>query len=395
MSHPLASKHARSKAVFGEPALWRKLRVSGYMWFRQTETAVERIGSQLREPSPNLQGREVRFLIQNQAFQEARDYLERELGTGRALKQQAELQYLLARCYLGQGLIAEAKEQVEQALGGQPHNAEFWEVLADCLLEQGEWQEAIAALDKALRVAPTRAAILYRMGSIYARQGEYVEALRCFSGCCQLLPRNAVYWEMKAETHLHLNQMPEACDSFEKSLRYSINLEVATRLAYCYVQLGNVKKGIRYYKIILKHETDNYDALCNLAAVYQNQGKSLEALNLLERAHSNYPNDPILANNLAYVLVQLGRTRKAIEQYHAALRLAPANPLILYNLSICLVRRGNWEEAMDTLNNLLEIEPDNSAAWALLGNIYEQWKQYEIAIDCFNRALHLSGQAAK
>jgi len=342
----------------------------------------------LKEESPRPRVKEVRYLIKNQAFQEAREYLEALDMEQR--ENRAEIKYLLAQCYLGQGLVQEAKQSVGAALELEPERAEYWDLLADCLLELGDWQQATQALDKSLRTAPKRAETIFRLGTIYSYHGEHLEALRCFQGCCQLRPHNPVYWEMKAETHLHLGQVQQASGSFERALRYSANIDVAARLAYCYVQLGNIKKGIKYYETVLKHEPDHYDALCNLAAVYQNEGRSLEALTLLERAQSVHPNDPILLNNLAYTLVHLGRTRKAVEYYQAALRLAPEHPLVLYNMSVCLVRRGNWEEAILTLEKLLEKNPEHSEAWALLGNIYDQMKQYDIATDCFNKSLKLA-----
>lgn len=387
MYQPLASNEERQGSPPSLPAWWQQFKVFRYMWFGKTEVAIDYLVQTLKEDSPKLRLPEVRFLIKNQALQEAREYLEK-FDTEN--EHQADILYLLACCYLGQGLVQEAKTKVEKALEMQPEKAAYWDNLADCLLEQGDWRAATVALDKSLRSAPTKAETLYRLGSIFAYHEEYLEALRCFQGCCELSPRNPVYWELKAETHLHLGQIEQACQSFEKSLRHSVNLEVATRLAYCYIQLQNIKKGIRYYEIVLKHEPDNYDALCNLAAVYQNQDRSMEALNLLERAQNLYPHDPILTNNLAYTLVQLGRTRKATEQYYTALRLAPDNPLILYNLSVCLVRRGNWEDGVQTLQKLLEIDPEHSAGWALLGNIYEHLTQYDIATDCFNRALKLA-----
>ena len=93
---------------------------------------------------------------------------------------------------------------IEQAIHLKPQNANYWDLLADCYLELGDWREAIRALDNSLRAAPQHAETNYRLGIIYAFHDEYLEALRCFQGCCQLQPRESLYWEMKAEMHLHL-----------------------------------------------------------------------------------------------------------------------------------------------------------------------------------------------
>jgi tetratricopeptide (TPR) repeat protein len=330
----------------------------------------------------------VQQVIEHQAYQEARDYLESIVG--KFPKFDGEVQLLLARCYYNQGLIAEALGILHLILNSEPEKSEYLELQADCLLEQGDWQGAIDSLNKAIRTNPKNVLTIFRMGTIYSYHGEHLEALRCFQGCCELKPRHSMYWEMKGETHLQLEQILQAAQSFEKALRYSYEPDLAARLAYCYIQMNQSKKGISLYRQVLKHDPDHYDALCNLAAVYQNQGRSLEALNLQEKAYLLYPNDPILLNNMAYTMLQLGRSRKATEYYHEALKLAQSHPLILYNLAVCHVQRGNWESGIETLNQLLDIHNSNSEGWALLGNIYEQTSHHELAIDCFNRALKLA-----
>lgn len=330
----------------------------------------------------------VRRLIEHEVYQEARDYLEKFIGIDEG--QDAEIYYLMARCYMAQGLILEAMGKIQYALDKEPQNALYLEMEANIELEQGDWSAAIATLNKALRTNPQNSEILFRLGTVYTYHGEHQEALRCYQGCCKIKPHRAEYWEMKAESHVQLRQMAQAVVSFDRALRYGVNPDVVARLAYCYVQLNELKKGIHYFKLVLKHEPDHYDALCNLAAVYQNLGQSLEALHFQEKAYSLCKNDPILLNNMAYTLVQLGRSRKATEYYQEALKIAQENPLILYNLAVCHVQKGSWEAGIDTLGRLLKIEPDHSEGWALLGNIYEQRSEYERAIDCFNRSLKLA-----
>jgi len=384
MNLPVASNTKQSRSSY----LWNSLQARWHHRLGKTDEAIQNWVDLLNRDSNKPRFKEVGYLIEVQALQEAREYLERLESDPN--EDSAEISYLLSRCYLGQALIPQAKVKIEQAIHKKPQNAKYWDLLADCHLELGDWREGIKALDNSMRAAPQNAETNYRLGMIYAYHEEFLEALRCFQGCCQLRPRESLYWEMKAEMHLLLEQLTDACNSFEKALRYGGTPNLAARLAYCYVQNGEIKKGIQYYKYTLKYEPDHYDSLNNLAAVYQNRGRSQDALTLLERAKTIYPKDPILLNNLAFTLVHQGRTRKAAEYYREALALTPDHPLILYNLCVCLTRKGNWQEGIDLLNQLIKIDPNHSAGWALLGNIYDQIDQYDIAIDCFNKALKLA-----
>ncbi|EGW38066.1 tetratricopeptide repeat protein [Desulfosporosinus sp. OT] len=389
MDLPLASNVKQKRQSLQSSYLWNSLRAKWHHRLGKTDEAIQNWVDLLNQDCPKPRLKEVRYLIEAQAFQEARDYLE-GLPSKQSDDDSAEISYLLARCYLGQALIPQAKEMIQQAIHLKPQKAIYWDLLADCHLEFGDWREAIKALDNSLRAAPQNAETNYRLGIIYAYHEENLEALRCFQGCCQLRPRESLYWEMKAEMHLLLEQVADACISFDRALRYGGTPDLAARLAYCYVQNNEIKKGIQYYKFVLKYEPDHYDSINNLAAVYQNEGRSQDALNLLERAKNIYPKDPILLNNIAFTLVHLGRTRKAEEYYREALELVPNHPLILYNLSVCFTRKGNWQEGINSLNQLIELDPNHSAGWALLGNIYDQMDQFDTAIDCFNKALKLA-----
>ncbi|MDD2234580.1 MAG: tetratricopeptide repeat protein [Desulfitobacteriaceae bacterium] len=369
-------------------AWWLKFQTLRYKLFGRIDEAIAYTVQLLKYELPEIRLNEVRFLIKVKAYNEARDYLEMTNCSNK--DNQAEIKILYAKCYLGLGLCAKAKAAIRDALEIEPEKAEYWNLMADCLLEQGDWQAAIGALDNSMKAAPKQAETIFRMGMVYAYHEKIHEALRCFHGCCQLRPRCAQYWEMKAEMHLLLGQIQQASRGYEKAFRFAVQPELAVRLAYCYINLGKIKKGIKYYELVLKHEPDHYDALCNLAAVYQNQDRSIEALNLLERAYRIYPNDAILLNNMAYTLVHLGRTRKAMDTYHSALKLDPDNLQIMYNLSVCLVQKGKCEEGIESLNKVLEINPQHSESWALLGNIYDKMAQHDIAIDCYNRSLNLA-----
>jgi len=387
MTLPLASNVKQNGPSAKNSYLWNSLLAKWHHRIGRTDEAIVTWVDLLNRDSPKLDLKVVRCLIEAQAFQEARDYLESQESKQH---ESPEVNYLLARCYVGQALIPEAKKKIEQAIHAKPQNSIYWDLLADCFLELGDWREASKALDNSLRAAPKHAETNYRLGIIYAFHDEYLEALMCFQGCCQLQPHNSLYWEMKAEMHLLLEQLPDACDSFENAIRYGGTPDIAARLAYCYIQNNQIKKGIKYYKLTLKYEPEHYDSLSNLAAVYQNLGRSQDALNLLERAKGLFPKDPILLNNYAFTLVHQGRTRKAAEYYREALELTPNNPLILYNLSVCITRKGNWQEGIVLLKSLIEIDPNHSSGWALLGNVYDQIDQFDTAIDCYNKALKLA-----
>jgi len=336
--------------------------------------------------------KEIHKLIDNGSYQEAKDYLEKIvlLNNVQEKELRVSILFLLARCYYGLGSLDDALLNLDEAISYQPDNIEVLKLKADCLLELGKWQEAILIFHKLLRLTPSDDKILYRLGNIYMFYGEYEEALICFKGCCKLRPSNSDYWEMKAEMLVKLNILEEACYSYNKALRLGGKFHILPRLAYCYAITGNIIKAQKLLIKALKIEPDNYEVLCNLAAIYHKLDKNDQAYRLFYKAYNLNQNDPILLNNLGYVCFKLGRTRKAIEYYNQALKIEPSNITILYNLSNSFLAKGQLEEACKTLEKIISIDSENSSAWALLGNAYEQLSKYNIAVDCYNKSLKLA-----
>lgn len=381
------TKQYSKKNIINISPLFGLVRAYRSFLFGNKESGIQKLKELLRVKTHHPMLHVVHQLIEAGVYTETQEYLQ-DMQCEHPYH--AEIKYYLSRCYFSEGNLEQARNLIKQALDIEPGQAKYWSLLADCLLEFGYWREATEALNMALLAEPKKAENFYRLGTVFALNGEKEAALLCFQGCCQLNRHNPAFWEAKGEMHLQLEQMEEACISFEKSWRYGAEPEVLARIAYCNIQMNRINQGIKYYERILKYDPEHYDALCNLAAVFQNQNRSMDALNLLERALEIKPNDAILLNNLAYTHVHLGRTRKAVEYYNEALKIMPKHPMILYNLSVCLTKKGNWEESIATIHNLLEVDPEHSEGWALLGNIYDAISEYPTAVDCYNRSLKLA-----
>ena len=333
---------------------------------------------------------EIKKLIDMKVYKEAQVYLESMLEYKHKTEQLGEIYYLLARCLHGQGYVEEALKHIECALQLQPYNSSFFNLQADCFLELGEWEKATNCLNQSLRSSPTDAESIYRLGTIYQFHGEYSEALNCFNGCCKLKPFNPDYWEMKGEMLLKNNLVNAAASCFHKAVKYGGRVQIFIRLAYCYAKSGQLKKSQKLLQRVLKNDPDDYDALCNLAAVYHKLDKSDQAYKLLQKAYVLNCNDPLLLNNFGYISHSLGRNRKAIELLNKALMTNPDDIVALYNLGVCYAKTGQFEEARNVLEHLTSLDKGNKNAWILLGNVCEQLYDYNSAVDCFNISLGLA-----
>ena len=91
---------------------------------------------------------------------------------------------------------------------------------------------------------------------------------------------------------------------------------------------------------------DRVDLRYAEASIYEEQGRTADALRELEKLVSARPDDPAALNALGYTLAdhsrELTRARRLIETAHAA---APKNAAILDSLGWVLFRQGHGAEA--------------------------------------------------
>jgi serine/threonine protein kinase/tetratricopeptide (TPR) repeat protein len=160
-----------------------------------------------------------------------------------------------------------------------------------------------------------------------------------------------------------------------------------------------------------------------LGTVYQQTGKTDEAINELKNAlklapnsdegyrrlgdalRSKNENDSIAAykkaieinpyywanhNSLGAALLKFGRTDEALEAFKEVTKLAPNNPMGWSNIGGVYFSESNWNEAIPPLRKALDIDPNWRQAVTNLGVVYQYLKKYPESIEMFQRALQIS-----
>jgi tetratricopeptide (TPR) repeat protein len=105
--------------------------------------------------------------------------------------------------------------------------------------------------------------------------------------------------------------------------------------------------------------------------------EAIKHSSLDERAHWGY----------ASTLWKRGERDKAIEHMRLAIRLSGNNPLYLVQFGEMLLEVGNHTEASESAKTVLANHHNNAAAWALLGDIHQARREWESALNCYQRAL--------
>ncbi|MET1260501.1 tetratricopeptide repeat protein [Flagellimonas sp. DF-77] len=108
----------------------------------------------------------------------------------------------------------------------------------------------------------------------------------------------------------------------------------------------------------------------NIALIYQEQGKSDQALAAYEDAIASNPGDVNLVLNKANLYYSLGEKDKFKELMAQASEMAPDNPDLLYNIGVINMEQGNLEEARAAYLKALEVDPNYVNAQLNLSTSY-------------------------
>jgi len=140
---------------------------------------------------------------------------------------------------------------------------------------------------------------------------------------------------------------------------------------------------------LLKNDPDNGFLCKALGTILYRQGRSPEALKLLEKARRTLPNDPETATNLANVLEELGRHQEALRLLRQVTKRHPHDFAALFNAANIQQRLNKLPEARNLYRKALDIRPDSLAACCHLGNIAVKLNDLDEAQQWFEKAIHL------
>lgn len=185
-----------------------------------------------------------------------------------------------ARCFLAntqymQGEVARAEENYRLALKEQPTQGIALFNLGNLLCDTGRAEEGIRLYEEALRHYPDMVEAMVNLGNQWARRGRVEEALTLLREALRKRPG-----------------MPEALVNLGSALYdHKDDLEGAER---CFLEAVKVAPTYR-------------DGLNNLANTYMNQGRLVEAEQVIRRMLELYPDNPTVHGTAAGLFLVAGK----------------------------------------------------------------------------------------
>jgi len=154
--------------------------------------------------------------------------------------------------------------------------------------------------------------------------------------------------------------------------------ESALWLARLYRLKNEHDKAEHVLKSILKSDPENEPAVEQLTQLLMDQGKSAEAVTLLEGITAHSPS-PVLLDLLGDAHTQTHELEKAEEAYRKAAELDPAELSHQRGLGQTLLAEEKYSEALKVYEKLSDVMPDDSDVYLRIAQIYRELHQLDKA----------------
>ena len=332
--------------------------IRAYIADKNYEKALEvlRVVEDREKDNPSINSEFGYCLVELKQFDEAAKYFLKAKNQGR---EDAWIYAQLGWSYRNAEKYKEALEAYlkAQQLGDKVAwtNAE----IGMCYKELGKYDEALkyyliiinsGELDNDIY---KKTWVLLEIGNIYKNTNKFEEAVECFRIVEKIVVGDYQFYLDHAYCLIFMNHYTEAIAKIEKALELHEDIYPISQLAFCYRNLGEYEKSLRYY---LKAESlGREDAWINLEI-----GLCYKELLDFEKSLAHYLKayeDEIYKYN-TFLLLEIARIYNIFDNYTEAFKflvrvseMSKKSKDICIEMGKCLIGLGRYEEAIE---NFLE-----------------------------------------
>ncbi len=249
------------------------------------------------------------------------------------------------------------------------------------------WKDPISFYEKTLQYAPFSSRICNNLARLYDASGRHKEALELFKKAIMISPQYAEAYNNLGVAYAEDNRNAESVDEYKKAI------EIDPDFVGAYANLGNAygraqmyNEAVNIFQKAIKIRPDP-SVYNNLAMVYRDMGKNIEAIESLKKAVKMDPANTIIYFNLGNAYASMGNTQEAIEAYRQVIALSPNNARAYNNIGFLLKSSGKNDEAIPLFNTAIQINPKMPEAYENLVLTYLNMGENQKATEVCNKAV--------
>jgi len=297
--------------------------------------------------------------------------------------------------YLGENNISEALNRFKTSLMTGSKNyfdvSEFEEIV-EYFLDEGDINSSEIAVRQGIRIHPGSVRLKLKYAEVLLNSGKYDSALEYLDLAEQIESANPDIHYIKGSVWLVIGEDEKAERSFGKALETAgaDREDILCQIGAAYIQAGDTKKGVDYYKEVLKINPVNEIALYELGFISNQEGDFQKSIDYYNRYLDGDPFNHYIWFNLGISYNKAESYKEAIEAYEFALALKEDFYQALFNIANSYANIGKFKRAISKYMEYLEHDPDNDDAWCYIGECYLNLEDYTKSEYYYQKAISIN-----
>jgi len=311
-----------------------------------------------------------------------------------ALPDDSNAAFLMGMAALEQGDVDLATQHLQRALTLQPNRADACDHLGRTALLQGDYDKAAAMFQKALEIDPGAAGAYFRLGKALLFLRRHKEAIEALEKDIELTPQPGESHCLLGEAYLQLQEYEEARDHYEAAIRIKPDFTKAYYgLATACARLGleeqsrqcrakfkeleaEDRRAGRHWRRVLDPLQGTRESVAHthtdIGRVYRARGDVDRARRLWEKAASLDPNNIVCRLELATLYLQQQRPLDALRLHRELTRIDPNNGVSHYFIGTISAQLHRFDDAEAAYKKVIEVAPERADGYRALAQLYLQ-----------------------
>jgi tetratricopeptide (TPR) repeat protein len=257
-----------------------------------------------------------------------------------------------------------AVEEYKAALAADPNSSFLASALAELYARTGDIRQAVVAASDVIARDPNNLDARRLLGRIYLRSIGDLQG-----------------GSKDTEAILHL-----AIEQYEQIVRLDASsIEDHLLLGRLYRLNGETAKAEAEFRTAVKLQPSSEDAVTTLALLYNEEGDTTRALDILNSV-PEAERSPRIGSVLGYTYEQKKDYKHAIEAYRKAVELDSDNLDAVRGLAQNLLNDNQTDAALEQFKTIAAADPQDAQTLLHISEIYRRDGQYEKALDTLSKA---------
>jgi len=252
------------------------------------------------------------------------------------------------------------------------------------------YTDAIVAYDKANVLSPENKSLLLILAKTYSLSGNVIKATKTYETLIELDSTNTAAQINLSNIYLKQKRYKKAFIIFQQlHLSDTLNSEYVRQMGHCKYKNSETLKAFELYKKSYELNNKNLKTIVWLANIYSNSQKYDTATAILDLAIIDFPDNGSLYASRGNVSFKRSHHYRSVTDYKKAIELEYHSAWIQKKLAQSLFAIKEYEESKEIFELLIVRDTADFQVCNFLGNIYNEFKNYDKALIFFDYAVEL------